>query len=130
MNLLYAPLGWWHCSVAVTMPLPYGALEKTLLGSSPTYIKRLATPWSLSSWLNFLGPLVKAAKLPNGTPPQRSAFAALIGEPRRRKRRRASGDRLPRSRRLCPAIFRFPRLFLPLLNRTCRWNRPQLRLKR
>src|SRR5713226_6175756 len=114
------------------LPLGSAALapEKTLRRSSPTFIKKLATPWSLSNWLNSLRPLGRAAKRPNGTPLPRSAFAAPTGKPRHRKLPHASADRLPRSRLLHPTIFRLLRLFCQPLNRACRLNRPPRTLKR
>src|SRR4029077_10306294 len=114
------------------LPLASAALapEKTLRRSSPTFFKKPATPWSLSSWPSFLRPLGRAAKRPNGTPPPRSAFAVPTGRPRHRKLPHASADRLPRSRLLHLTIFRLLRLFCLPPNRACRLKRPPRPLKR
>jgi hypothetical protein len=124
-----APIVW---PTGNRLPLASAALapEKTPRRNSPTFIKKPAMPWLLSSWPNSLKPLGRAARQPSGIPPPRSVFAAPTGKPRHKKLPYASVDRPPQSRRLHPAISRLPRLFSPLLNRACRLNRPLPPLKR
>lgn len=100
------------------------ALEKTLQGSSPTFIKKPATPWSLSSWPSSLRRPGRAAKQPNGIPPPQSGFAAPTGGPRPRKLLYAWEDSFPWNRRLHPLLPRLAHPLSPLRNRACHLNRP------
>src|SRR6267378_4311201 len=141
---LYKYPGWWHCSVAVTMPLLVWlignrlllvfaalALEKTPPRSSLTSIKKRATLWSRLSWPSILRLLAKMAKPPNGTPPPPNAFVALTGRPRLRRLLFVSAQMLPLpTKSPNPMNCRLPRLSFLLPSPACPLNKTPQPLKR
>src|SRR6266403_1242602 len=106
------------------------ALEKTLLRSFPTSIKKPATLWSPLNLQNFLRPPGRVVKLPNGIPRLQSAFAAPIGRPKLRKLQRVLADRLLQIRSRYPTICSWPHLLLPLPSPARLLSKPRLCLKR
>src|SRR5258708_13712789 len=126
----YNALTVWPTGNRLPLVSDARALEKTLLRSFTTSIKKPATLWSPLNLQNFLRLPGRVVKQPNGIPRLQSAFAAPIGRPKLRKLQRVLADRLLQIRSRYPTICSWPHLLLPLPSPACLLSKPRLSLKR
>ncbi len=126
----YNALTVWPTGNRLPLVSDARALEKTLLRSFPTSIKKPATLWSPLNLQNFLRLPGRVVKQPNGIPRLQSAFAAPIGRPKLRKLQRVLADRLLQIRSRYPTICSWPHLLLPLPSPARLLSKPRLCLKR